>query len=149
MTESLRVSITLKAPPERVYRAWLSSQEHAAFTGGEAKIVPRTGGKFTAWDGYISGKTVELEPFKRIVQSWRTTEFPEGSPDSRLEILLEGLKAGTKVTLVQSEIPDGQGKQYKKGWHDFYFKPMKEYFASLPASAQDRPRRKPARAKSR
>jgi len=26
-------------------------------------------------------------------------------------------------------IPDGQGENYKQGWKDFYFKPMKKYFS--------------------
>jgi hypothetical protein len=29
------------------------------------------------------------------------------------------------------DIPAGHGPEYRKGWLDFYFKPMKEYFASL------------------
>jgi activator of HSP90 ATPase len=35
---------------------------------------------------------------------------------------------GTRVTIIHSEIPAGQGEGYKKGWKDFYFKPMKKYF---------------------
>ncbi len=62
------------------------------------------------------------------MQAWRTTEFPEGSPDSRLEMLLEEAKGGTKITLVHTNIPDGQGKDYEQGWIAFYFKPMKQYF---------------------
>ena len=90
MTESFEVSATFPAPPRRVYQAWLSSDEHTAFTGGEAEVDPREGGKFTAWDGYIEGVTVELEPYRRIVQTWRTSDFPDGSGDSRLEVLLAG-----------------------------------------------------------
>ncbi len=30
-------------------------------------------GKMDSWDGYITGKTVELRPYSRIVQKWRTT----------------------------------------------------------------------------
>ena len=43
----------------------------------------------TAWDGYVAGGNLELKPFHRIGQSWRTSEFPEGVPDSRLEIELD------------------------------------------------------------
>ena len=64
------------------------------------------------------------------MQAWRTTEFAPGDPDSRLEVLLEKTARGTKVTLVHTNIPAGQGPEYRKGWLDFYFKPMKEYFGS-------------------
>jgi activator of HSP90 ATPase len=65
----------------------------------------------------------------RIVQTWRTTEFPQNAPDSRLEISLEKAKGGTKITIVQTEIPKGQGASYHQGWIDYYFTPMKRYFA--------------------
>jgi uncharacterized protein YndB with AHSA1/START domain len=116
------------ATPERVYQAWLDSREHARFTGGEAKVDPTIGGEFAAWDGYISGRNLELEPGRRIVQSWRTTEFPDGAEDSRLEVLLEAIETGTRVTLIHTNIPAGDGRKYELGWHDFYFDPMKKYF---------------------
>ena len=129
MTESIKLSATLGASPQRVYETWLSSKEHSAFTASKALIDPKVGGRFSAWDDYISGTTVALEPYRRIVQKWRTTEFPTNAPDSRLEVLLEEAGGGTRITLVHNEIPEGQGQQYKDGWRDFYFKPMKKYFA--------------------
>jgi len=119
MTEAITVSTTLPASPEAVYRAWLDAREHSLFRGAKATVERRVGGKFTAWDGYIQGRTLEVEPDRRIVQSWRTTEFPEGSGDSRLEVLLEAVGAGTRVTLVHTNIPDGQGKEYEQGWLDY------------------------------
>ena len=88
----------------------------------------KVGGAFTAWDGYIFGKTLEIESPRRIVQAWRTSEFPEGAPDSRVDILFEEVKDGTKLTLVHSDMPEDQVESYRQGWEDFYFKPMKEYF---------------------
>jgi uncharacterized protein YndB with AHSA1/START domain len=127
--ESFEISATIPATPERVYKAWLTGKEHAAMTGGGATGSARVGGKFTAWDGYIEGKNLELEANKRIVQSWRTSEFSDSDPDSRLEITLTPTKTGTKLTLRHSGIPDGQAASYKPGWKDHYFDPMKEYFA--------------------
>ena len=108
--------------------AWLNSKGHTAMTGSAAKVTGKVGGKFTAWDGYIFGKTLELEPDRRIVQAWRTSEIPDDAPDSRLEVLLEKTKAGTKVTLIHTNIPEDQVESYKQGWEDFYFKSMSKYF---------------------
>jgi activator of HSP90 ATPase len=130
MKNSFTISAILHADAERIYKAWLSSEEHAAFTGSSAHVTPEVNGKFTAWDGYISGKTIAMEPFHRIVQTWRTTEFPADAPDSHLEILIEKVKEGTRITLIHSEIPAGQADEYKRGWKDFYFKPMHTYFSS-------------------
>ena len=129
MPESIELSVILPATPQQVYEAWLSSQEHSAFTGDEATVDPTIGGKFTAHDGYIEGVTLELDPFQRIVQSWRTTDFPAGAADSRLEVTLEEASSGTRLTLLHTNIPDGQGNDYKQGWKDFYFEPMKQYFS--------------------
>lgn len=128
MKNGFTVSTHLPALPEKVYLAWLSTDGHSAMTGSPAKVEPGVGGTFTAWDGYITGKTLELKPFSRIVQSWRTSEFPEESPDSRLELLLKASGKGTKLTLIHSEIPDGQSDSYEEGWEDSYFKPMRDYF---------------------
>jgi activator of HSP90 ATPase len=122
------LSIVLPVRAEKIYKAWLSSDGHSAMTGSPAKVTGRVGGKFTAWDGYIFGRTLELEPPHRILQAWRTSEFPEDAPDSVVEILLKETKAGTKITLKHSNMPDGQVDSYRQGWEDFYFKPMREYF---------------------
>jgi activator of HSP90 ATPase len=127
-TEAFEVSTIINAEPKVVYKAWLSSKEHSEFTGSKAKIDPKKGGAFTAWDGYISGTTLELEPFTRIKQAWRTTEFPEKSKDSIIEVLLEPAEQGTKLTLKHSNIPKGQSEEYRQGWVDYYFTPMAEYY---------------------
>ncbi len=129
MADSFEVSTVFTASAERLYRAWLSSDEHGAMTGGTAQIDPVIGGKFSAWDGYITGTTLKLEPNRRIVQSWRTAEFPVDAPDSRLEIVLEESAEGTRLTLKHSNIPAGQGSSYESGWVDNYFDPMKDYFS--------------------
>jgi len=131
MSDSFEVSTVLPAPPARVYAAWLSSDEHTAMTGASAEIDPLIGGAHSAWDGYITGTTLELEPDRRIVQAWRTVEFPADSPDSRLEIVLDAVDGGTRLTLKHSAIPDGQGASYESGWVENYFEPMREYFSEV------------------
>ena len=129
MKNDFTMAAVLPGEPAAIYRAWLSSEGHAAMTGSPATVEGRLGGTFTAWDGYISGKTIELEPDRRIVQAWRTSEFPEGSPDSRVEIVLEPVNGDTKVTIVHTHIPAGQAEEYKQGWEEFYFTPMRAYFS--------------------
>ncbi len=129
MSDSFEISVILPASPERVYHAWLSSEEHSAFTGDPAEITPEVGGPFSASGHYIEGVTEELEPNHRIVQSWRTTEFPPGSPDSRLELILDKVEGGTRLTLRHTNIPKGQGQMYKDGWIEWYFEPMQAYFS--------------------
>jgi activator of HSP90 ATPase len=127
MKNEFTVTITINAKAEKIYKAYLSSEGHSALTGSPAKVDGTVNGDFTAWDGYIQGMFLELEKNKRIVQAWRTAEFPKEAEDSIVEILLEEIRGKTKLSLNHSNIPEGQADDYKKGWEDFYFKPMREW----------------------
>jgi len=129
MAESIKMSTTVPASPKQVYEAWLDAKEHSAFTGEKATGSAKVGGKFTAFGDYIEGKNLELKPHKLIVQAWRTSEFPAGTDDSKLELWFEEVKGGTKLTLAHSNIPDGQSARYKDGWKEYYFEPLKKYFS--------------------
>jgi activator of HSP90 ATPase len=122
------ISDIIPAKASQIYNAWLSSDGHTAMTGSPAQVDGNVGGKFSAWDGYIFGSTLDLTTNQRMVQAWRTSEFPEDAPYSHLEVLLEEVDGGTKVTFVHSDMPEDQVDSYRQGWEDFYFKPMKEYF---------------------
>lgn len=129
MPDSLRASVVLPVDPDTLYLAWIDGEAHAAMTGAPAESDPRVGGRFTAWEGYIEGTHLELVPGERIVQAWRSADFPEGASDSRLELRFEAVPGGCRLTLVHTEIPDGQGPGYEQGWEDYYFEPMAEHFS--------------------
>jgi activator of HSP90 ATPase len=128
VTHKFSVSDVIPAGPEEIYAAWLDSKAHSAMTGAAAKATAKVGGQFSAWDGYAYGKNLELVPGKKIVQSWRTTDFADGDKDSKLTVTLKPVAGGTKLTLLHSGIPDDQ-TGYREGWVDYYFTPMKAYFA--------------------
>ncbi len=127
MAINFEVSEVIPASPEAVYNAWLDSDEHARMTGDTARVSAVPGEPFEAWGGYIQGRNLELEPGKRILQSWRTSEFEDSEPDSLLEIVFTPVGGGTRVTIRHSNLPPN-GMQYQQGWIDSYFTPMKEYF---------------------
>ncbi|HMW39857.1 MAG: SRPBCC domain-containing protein [Saprospiraceae bacterium] len=124
-----RIEAKFNVSPEVIYKAWLNSKSHSAMTGAPASINDKPGSKFSAWDGYIEGENIELEKNRRIMQSWRTSDFDHHQDDSLLEIeLLPMNDGGTKLILRHSNLED-HDMQYKKGWKDNYFEPMKKYFA--------------------
>ena len=116
------------ASPEEVYRAFVSSKEHTEFTGSEAKCSAKVGGRFTAWDKYISGKNLELVQGKKIVQEWKTSEWPQGYEPSILKISLKKKGTGAQLTMIQSQVPAPQVDQYDKGWYESYWEPLKQHF---------------------
>lgn len=143
--EALRASATIPVAPTTLYFAWLNSEQHAAMTGtGAAKIDPTVGSKYSAANGYITGKLVVLDLGRRIIMSWRTTDFPRDAPDSRVEIHFEALGGSTRVLILHTDIPEGQGEKYRQGWNDNYFVPMRTYFSKyLPDPRKPPPPRRP------
>jgi activator of HSP90 ATPase len=127
-TVTIKQKEFIEASPEEVYEAYLDPKKHAAFTGAGATGVPKAGGDFTAWDGYISGKYLKLEKGKRIVQEWVTTEWPDGYGPSVVDLSFGKKGNGTEILMVHSKIPAEQADSYAQGWIDFYWKPMKKYF---------------------
>jgi uncharacterized protein YndB with AHSA1/START domain len=128
--DSLSISEVIPASPDRIYAAWLSSAEHSAFTGDKAEVEPYVGGKHSTFDGYAVGRTIELQPGRRIVQTWRAEDFPIGSPDSRIEVTLEETVGGTMLTILHTEIPSGLGTSCRDSWLKYYLEPLKGYFVA-------------------
>ena len=127
MPYSYTVSTVIPASPAEIYDAWLDSIAHSEMTGGEAIMSDEVGAEVSAWDGYITGRILELVPGGRIVQSWRTVEFDEQIEDSIVTILLQETKDGT-LSLEHSNVPDEHKSYEEGGWQSNYFEPMVAYF---------------------
>jgi activator of HSP90 ATPase len=123
--QTIHQTITFKATPHKVYETLMDSKKHAELVGAEAKITKKVGGKFTIYDGEIEGENLELVPDKKIVQSWRYSDWPEGHY-SKATFLLEDSNGGTRLTFTQTDVPDDKYDDVSQGWHDYYWQPMKE-----------------------
>lgn len=128
-TKIIKQKVVLQAEPNSVYKALMNSKEHSKFTGAEVKIKDKAGSKFTAYDGYIEGKNLELVKGKKIVQSWKANEsnWPEGHY-SLVSFDLKKKGNSTELNFVHSEVPAANAKSLSNGWKQFYWTPMKEYF---------------------
>jgi activator of HSP90 ATPase len=126
--ESISLSLELPVKAATLYDDWLNTEKHTAFTGGDALVKPIVGAVHTAWDSYISGKILALEEGKRILMTWRTLEFIDGTEDSTVELLFETSNEGCKLTLNHTNLAEGDGDKYGKGWEEHYFEPMRKYY---------------------
>ena len=131
MSLAFTVSDTIPASKEAIYTAWLDSHQHAMMTNtGSAKASDKVGDTFMAHDGYISGINLELVPYSKIVQEWRSLDFDDDEDSSVISVSLEDKDGGTLITVAHSNLPP-HGAQYESGWQIHYFEPMKKYFAEL------------------
>jgi activator of HSP90 ATPase len=126
--KDIKQSVQFKASPHDVYEALMDSKKHALFTGGEAEISRKVGGKFTAYDDYIEGINRELVTDARIVQSWRASDWPEGHY-SQVSFSITKTDNGSKLLFSQIGVQEEQYEAIKQGWVDFYWAPMKKMFA--------------------
>jgi activator of HSP90 ATPase len=124
-TKRIRQSVTFKAGPHDVYELLMDSRKHTKFTGEKATISRSIGGKISAYDGYIEGVNLDLVPDKKISQSWRGCDWPEGHY-SKATFLLRRVKGGTRLTFTQSGVPEKYYEDITQGWRDFYWVLMKE-----------------------
>ena len=148
MPYDFKLTTTIPAPAQEIYDAWLDSLSHSEMTRAEASMSNEIGAEVSAWDGYITGRNLELVPGERIVQSWRTTQFSDDHEDSIVTVMLEEIDGGTLLTLMHANVPDEQRSYEQGGWHEYYFEPMKEYFSS-PKRATVGAKAKPAAAKTK
>jgi uncharacterized protein YndB with AHSA1/START domain len=141
--EALRVTSTIPVAPTTLYFAWIDSTHHSSMTGQTAKIEPVVGAKYSACDGYVTGKLVILDLGRRIVMSWRTTDFPRDAADSRVEVHFETLGLSTRILILHTDIPEGQAEKYKALWNDRYITPMRAYFSKFLPDPRNPPVRRP------
>ena len=131
MSLTFTVSDTIPASREAIYFAWLDSGLHAKMTNtGSAKASHKVGDPFMAHDDYITGINLELVPYSKIVQEWRSLDFSDDEDSSVITVLLEDKDGGTLITLTHSNLPP-HGTQYESGWQKHYFELMKKYFSGL------------------
>jgi uncharacterized protein YndB with AHSA1/START domain len=129
-TTTIKQKAIIPASPKEVYDAYVDAKKHSKFTGSKATGKAVVDGKYTAWDGYIFGKNLELEDGKRVVQEWTTTDWVEGFGPSRLELTFKEVPGGTEISMVHSNVPKEQADEVAEGWVEFYWNPLKEYFSS-------------------
>jgi|GEM_PF-403977 len=136
-TESIRLSAQFPVDPKRLYDAWLSSEEHSAMTDTPVVVDPVVGGRFDIAEGFATGETLWLDEGRRIVQSWRTKEFPEDAESSTVEVTFDEVPGGTLMTIVHANVPAEQRARYESGWNEFYLEPMRAHFGADAVDAED------------
>ena len=124
-TRTIRQTVTFKNSPHEVYEALMDSGKHSKFTGAKATISRRIGGKFSIYEGDVTGTNLELLQDEKIVQSWRIVM--EGWPEdhfSKATFSMRALKGGTRLDFTQSGVPEECYESVSQGWHDYYWKPI-------------------------
>ena len=119
MTSTIRLHRVLRAPPERIYRAFLDADAMAkwlppnGFTGKVHELDARVGGRhrmsftnFTTGEAHaFGGEYLELVPNERIryTDVFDDPNLPGGMQTT---ISLRAVACGTELNVVQEGIPE-------------------------------------------
>lgn len=131
-TGTVRIERIMKAPAERIYKAFLDPLAQAKFSPPRGwvahmdRLEPRVGGKFHgtfrsldgAMEHSFGGTYLELDEFTKL--RWNDkfdTDAEAMQSEMEVTVTLEEVEGGTKVTVVQTGIPAAiPVADAEKGW---------------------------------
>jgi uncharacterized protein YndB with AHSA1/START domain len=119
---------TIKAAPERVFRAWTEPEQLVAWWGPRPVTCPhaevdlRVGGRYRIVNALPDGRRLEIhgefrvvEPPHRLVYTWQIDDVPGES--SVVTVRFEPRGQNTEVIVVHEEIPSETVRDsHAKGW---------------------------------
>src|SRR5215471_18104215 len=73
-------SIVLPASAESLFVMYTDPAKHAAITGAPVAINLEPGSPFQAFNGALTGATLQIIPQRLVIQSWRSTRFNDADP---------------------------------------------------------------------
>ena len=121
----LTVVRQLNAVPERVWRAWTSPDELAAWIwppswGASCTIDLRIGGRFViASNGTgpgVSGEYIAIDQNERLITTW---QWDDEDVETLVTITLEPSGEGTTLTITHERFTDEETRaNHEQGWND-------------------------------
>ncbi len=116
---------SIDAPRDEVYLALTTEVAIELWTGEKAEMEALPGSEFSLWDGSITGKNLEFEEGRKIVQEWY---FGEREEKSIVTLILHADKKGTSIELRHNNIPDEDYENIIDGWDNAYFASLIDFY---------------------
>jgi activator of HSP90 ATPase len=130
MSHVIHQEITVDADRARVYHALTDAEEFGKVTGGAVTLSAEAGSAFSLFGDHITGRNVELEPDRRLVQAWRAASWPEGSYSLVHFQLEDGGDHVTRLVLDHTSFPEDAYDHLAAGWDTMYWEPLKRHLSS-------------------
>ncbi len=127
MPKTILQSVRFGVSPETLFNIYMDSKKHAAAIDARATLSRKVGGKFTAHNGYITGRNLAIVPKRMVVQSWRGSDWRKAVLDSILILTFTKAPGGARLDLVHANLPDHAYRSIKKGWTTHYWNRWRAY----------------------
>ena len=129
MPKLVQQSVTLPAPPERLYDMYVYPSLHAEFTGAPVTIGSTPGAEFRAFGDMLSGRMLHTAPKRMIVQSWRAFHWKPEDLDSILILTFSPDPAGGRIDLMHVNVADYDVEGVTEGWNKYYWGLWRAYLS--------------------
>jgi len=127
MTKTILQKVVFKnTTAKALYEMYMDAKKHSIATGGPVKITAKEGDKYMVYDGYVTGKNLQLIKNKLIVQTWRASDWTKEDMDSTLVLAFGEAGNDAYVYMTHANVPERQYDSIKKGWDTYYWKPWKK-----------------------
>lgn len=130
-TTTVTDNVEFRTTAEEAYQTFVDPARIAAFTRSPPKTFEgaHKGGKFELFGGNVSGEYLELEPGKKLVQSWRLAQWPPGHFSTlKIEFDQNDSDHVTVMRVTWDGVPIGQEDVTKRNWLEYYVKSIKQAF---------------------
>ena len=138
MTRAIQQRVRFNASAARLFTLYMDSRQHSAATHAKAVVSRRPGGRFSAFDGMITGKMLAIVPNRMIVQAWRAKHWKNTDLDSTLVLTFCETRRGAQIDLVHVNVPDHDHKGVSNGWVTYYWKPWRGYLAQEEGNSREK-----------
>ncbi|SPO02693.1 related to AHA1 - stress-regulated cochaperone [Cephalotrichum gorgonifer] len=130
-TTTVTDTVEFRTTADEIYQTFTDVNRLTAFTRAPPKVFEgaKKGGKFSLFGGNVSGEYLELDPPKKLVQTWRLNQWPEGHY-SRLQIEFDqnDVDHVTVMRVTWEGVPVGQEDVTKRNWLEYYVRSIKQTF---------------------
>lgn len=139
---SIQQQATIPVSPAQVYAILADAEALSALSGTSGQAGRLPGEEFSAFDGHVTGRQIDLVPDQRVVQAWR---FPVWEPGQYtiVRFTMEAEAGGTRLTIDQDGEPEeADALGCHQTWHDhldanwptFYLAPLTKHFGAQATS---------------
>jgi len=127
MAKTIQQSVVFPARASKLFALYADGKLHGAATGQKAAIGKAAGGRFSAFNGMITGKLLHIARNRIWVQTWRGKHWKSSDRDSVLTLVFDDTPKGGRVVLVHANVPDHDAKGVNTGWRSFYWEPWSKF----------------------
>ena len=130
----IKQTYDIAASPDEVWRALTDPAVIREWSGAPAEFPVAVVAPYSLWNGDIRGRVLEMEPPRRLVQTWQPQDWTR--TDSVVSFTLTPRGKGTRIDLVHVNVEASDYDGTREGWDIYYLGAIKRMFDAKTGSAK-------------